>query len=387
MKHLPSEYAGLVFVDPRPFVEKLMPLVAMTGQSLPMDQLQRLKQVRTVAAAFGFDHGKMRETDFVAMPRMNAEEKLERRALGAADANTFLYAASRLHWPENMLSSPAPATAGLPAALEQLRAALKARGVAQNDVREAFGEELEVVGAWPPDSHWPVLQATLPVKDAVRARKIAEALTSVEVGATPWTRSEKNGATFYSAQPFGGIFPLHLAIAVSDRIIYAGSDAATIEAALTRTEPPAGVMEKSAVFQDAVKQVPAGNSAFNYVDTRLLFERADAALRPLLLMGATFYPALSKNVDLAKLPPPEAIAKHLSPIVMSQLRRQRLHHGVDRASHFSGGDDRIGWSGRRIVCLFSGSAQSPANFPRRRFSPCPRRHLRLAARGRSKWSP
>jgi hypothetical protein len=27
------------YFDPRPFVEKLIPLVAMTGQSLPMDQL------------------------------------------------------------------------------------------------------------------------------------------------------------------------------------------------------------------------------------------------------------------------------------------------------------------------------------------------------------
>jgi hypothetical protein len=35
-------------------------------------------------------------------------------------------------------------------------------------------------------------------------------------------------------------------------------------------------------------------------------------------MGATFYPNLSKNVDMAKLPPAQAIAKHLSPIVMSQ---------------------------------------------------------------------
>ena len=35
-------------------------------------------------------------------------------------------------------------------------------------------------------------------------------------------------------------------------------------------------------------------------------------------MGAAVYPALGKDVDLAKLPPSEAIAKHLSPIVMSQ---------------------------------------------------------------------
>jgi len=35
-------------------------------------------------------------------------------------------------------------------------------------------------------------------------------------------------------------------------------------------------------------------------------------------MGGTIYPALSKSIDLTKLPPPEVIANHLSPIVMSQ---------------------------------------------------------------------
>ena len=317
-KHLPNDYAGLVYVDPRPFVEKLMPIVAMTGQALPIDQLRRLKEVRTVAAAFGFDHGKMRETDFVAMPQMSVPEKLERRLLGAAAADTFFYFASHVLWPKNMLSRSAPLPLGLPAALQQLTIALKARGIAENDLRAAFGEELEIVGDWLADSRWPALQATLPVKDAVRARKIAEALTSVEIAGAPWTRSEKNGATFYSAQPFGGIVPLHLAIAVSDQMIFAGSDATAIEAALKRAASPAGELEKSAVFRDASKEVPAGECAFSYVDTRLLFERADAAVRPLLLMGAAFYPAWGKNIDPAKLPPPEAIAKHLSPIVMAQ---------------------------------------------------------------------
>ena len=103
----------MIFLDPRPFVEKLMPLVAMTGQSLPMDQLQRLKQVRSVAAAVGFDHGKMRETDFVAMPQVGAEEKLKRPLLGTAGADTFLYSASRVHWSDDLLAQSAPAAVGL----------------------------------------------------------------------------------------------------------------------------------------------------------------------------------------------------------------------------------------------------------------------------------
>jgi hypothetical protein len=318
LKHLPGEYGGMIFLDPRPFVEKLMPVVAMTGQSLAMNQLAQLKQVRSVAATLGFDHGKMRETDFVAMPLVGAEEKLARRSLAGAGANTFLYSASRIHWPENTFSPSTPAAGGMPAIVQQLMNALTARGMALNDLREAFGEELEIVGDWPTDARWPTLQATLPVKDAARARKIAEALTSVEIAGAAWTRREKDGATVYSVQPLGGFVPLSPAIAVSDKIMCAGSDAASVEAAVSTVARPAGGLEKSALFRDAAKQVPEADSGFNYVDTRLLFERADAAVRPLLLMSATFYPALGKNIDPAKFPPAEAIAKHLSPIVMSQ---------------------------------------------------------------------
>jgi hypothetical protein len=318
VKHLPRAYAGMIFLDPRPFVEKLMPLVAMTGQSLATDQLQRLKQVQSLAATVGFDRGKMRETDFVAMPQVSPDKKLQRPLLGAAGTNAFLYSASRVHWSDNLLASSAPAAVGLPALVQQFTAAMKARGISLEDLRQAFGEELEIVGDWPVDSHWPTLVATLPVNDAARATKIVEALTSVAIGGAPWTRNEQNGTTFYSAQPFGGFVPVHPAIAVSDKFMFASSDLAALESARGRLAQPAGELEKSATFHDAAAQVPTAESAFNYVDTRLLYERFDAAARPLLLMGATFYPALGKTSDLSKLPPPEAIAKHLSPIVMSQ---------------------------------------------------------------------
>ena len=317
-RHLPADYAGMLYVDPRPFVKKLVPLLAMTVPSLPLNQLERLRQVESVASAIGFDKGKMRETDYVAMPRVGAEKTLRRTLLGAAGTNTVLYSLSRVHWSDKALSSSAPATTGLPALVGQFASALRARGISPDDLRQAFGEELEVVGDWAAEAHWPTFFITLPVNDGARARKIAEALTSVEVASTPWTRTEKNGVLFYSAQPFGGFVPVNPAIAVSDKVMLAGSDLAAVENVLTRMAKPAGELEKSATFHDAAALVPPADSAFNYVDTRLLFERADALLRPLLLMGATFYPALGKTVDMTKFPPPEAIAKHLSPIVMSQ---------------------------------------------------------------------
>jgi hypothetical protein len=317
-RHLPSEYAGMLYVDPRPFVQKLVPLIAMTGQSLALNQLERLRQVQSVASAIGFDKGKMRETDYVAMPRLGAEKKPTRTLLGAAGFNTFLYSLSRVHWWDKALSSSAPATTGLPALVGQFASALTARGISPGDLRQAFGEELEVVGDWAADAHWPTLLVTLPVNDMPRARKIAEALTSVEIVGTPWRREETKGAVFYHAQPLGGFVPVNPAIALSGKIMLAGSDLAAVESALAKMAKPANELEKSATFHDAAALVPPADAAFNYVDTRLLFERADAAVRPLLLMGATFFPALGKDADVAKLPPQEVITKHLSPIVMSQ---------------------------------------------------------------------
>ena len=295
-KHLPAAYAGMIFLDPRPFVEKLIPLVAMTGQSLSMDQLQRFKEVRNVAVAVGFDHGKLRETDFVAMPQLGAEKRLEQPLLGTAGAETFLYSASRVHWSENLLAQSAPAAVGLPALVRQFIAAMSTHGISLDDLRTAFGEELEVVGDWPAEAHWPTLIATLPSKDVSRGRKIVEALTSVEIAGAAWKRSDENGATVYSAEPFGGLVSVRPAIAVSDAMVIVGSDAAAVEAALGRFAQPEKKLEKSAIFREAVAQVAPAETAFNYVDTRLLYERVDAALRPFLLMGAASYPGSGRRL-------------------------------------------------------------------------------------------
>ncbi|MGI8891426.1 MAG: hypothetical protein ACR2G0_11670 [Chthoniobacterales bacterium] len=318
-KHLPQDFAILLFLDPRPFVEKLSPLIAMTGHSLALDQLQRFRQMRTMTAAIGFDHGKMRETDFVAMPSMGAAgPRLRRPLLGAAGTNTFLYSVSLIHWTNNLQAPAAPAALGLPTLVRQITAVMNARGISQEDWRQAFGDELEIAAAWPTDSHWPSLVAALPVKEVEKARKIAEALTSVEIAGAPWNQATHDDAIFFNSQPFGDFIPIRPALALTKNFMLAGSDLATVEATLNRLAQPPDELQKSALFHEAFIKVSRGENAFSYVDARLLYQRLDAAARPLLAMGASFYPALTQTVNSTGLPPPEAIAKHLSPIVMSQ---------------------------------------------------------------------
>lgn len=316
-KQLPTSYAGMFFVDPQPFVRRLMPLLTLTGNSAT-DRLQQLKEVRCVAGTMGFEHGKMHEATYVGMPQRHPGEKLQRPALATVSKDAFFYSASLTSWPAPWRVSGGSPLATLPPFLQQVAAALGNAGISQQDFDAAFGDELEFVGNWPQEAHWPQISALLPVKDAARARKILDALAGSDLFGASWTRSENNGVSYLTMSGFGGFIPVNPTIALSDRMLVIGSDSATVNAAVAPKSAPGDLLEKSDAFRTAEKLVPAGESAFNYIDTRLLFERADAGVRPLLLMSATIYPALGKSMDLSKLPPPDAIAKHLSPIVMSQ---------------------------------------------------------------------
>ena len=317
-KHLPADFAAMVFLNPQPFVEKLLPLITMAGQSIPPRQLEMLKSIRSVTGAIGFDRGKMRETDFVAMPRVGQAKKLARAVLGAAGTDTLFYSASQIQWPDQVVSPASVMSGGFSTLLNQLSAGFKTHGVTMDDLPAAFGSQFEAICSWPAEARFPTLIATLPIADAARARKIVDGLTSQPVGSGEWTHEEKDGATVFTVQPFGAQLPLSAAIVITEKSIYLGTDASAIETLRARIAKPAGELERSARFHNAVAQVPEGDCAFNYVDTQLVWERLDSTLRPLLAVGATLYPALSNGADLASIPPPEVITKHLSPIVMSQ---------------------------------------------------------------------
>ncbi len=315
-KNLPSSYDGMFFLDPKPFLEKLLPVLAMAGQSPAAEQW--LKEVSSVAGSLGFTDGKMHEVLFLGMPQRKPERKITRPSLASASKETFFYSASISHWPEQWKMAGTAPQPALPPFLQQVSTALSKAGVTQGDLSAAFGDETEIIGTWPTDAHWPVISVTLPVRDAARARKIADAIATVLLAGSSWTRTEKEGVAYYATEGFGGFVPMRPTFTVSDKQLIAATDIAAIESALTQKSSGAGELQKSAAFHQAEARIPAGDVGFNYIDPGLLFTRADAALRPLLLMSATIYPALGKKIDASKLPPAEAIIKHLSPIVMSQ---------------------------------------------------------------------
>jgi hypothetical protein len=71
-------------------------------------------------------------------------------------------------------------------------------------------------------------------------------------------------------------------------------------------------------FKAADGAVGTPHQSFTYLDTAQLYTKLDAALRPMLIMGAAFVPSIAQTVDLNRVPPAEVITRHLSPIVVSQ---------------------------------------------------------------------
>jgi hypothetical protein len=91
------------------------------------------------------------------------------------------------------------------------------------------------VGEWPANSHWPSLVATLPVKDPTKANRILSVITTSNEDPAAWKHQEKDGVQYFSTRSGGQFFSLSPTIGLSDRMLVAGPDAESVEAAMKRS--------------------------------------------------------------------------------------------------------------------------------------------------------
>jgi len=314
MKHMPASYALLFYLQPKALSENLVSLRNAMGVSA--DQNGVVDQIRSICAATRFDKGKIRDVLFVGMAKPQSTQKLTQSSLALGTSETFLYLATLLN-PDRLAGIN---QSGLPVGswLQKVFDATTRAGVTVDDWKTAFDMELGSLADWPPNSRWPSIITTLPVKDPVRANKIANVLTHAIDEDVPWTKTEKNGVAYFYMQSPAALFAITPTIALSNQVLIAGLDSVSVESAINRSMKSSAGLADSVAYKSAVRAVPPPTDAVVYVDTALLYSRLDAALRPMLLMSAAFMPAISDYVDVGKLPPPEIVIKHLSPIVSSQ---------------------------------------------------------------------
>ncbi|HST29824.1 MAG TPA: hypothetical protein VLK27_03175 [Chthoniobacterales bacterium] len=314
MAHMPANYALLFYLQPKGISQKLAKLRSAIGAVGGQNDV--VDQIRSVCGATRFDSGRMRDVLFVGMTQTQPDRKLSRSSLYLGTADTFLYLATLIN-PERLggINQAAWPTGTW---LQKVFDAAQRAGVTIDDWKAAFDLELGSLADWPQGSRWPSIIATLRVKDFARASKLVDALTHAIDEDAVWTKTEKNGVAYFSMQTPAVLFAIAPTFALSNHALVVGLDSGSVESAINRSGQTSSGLANSPAYNTAAHAVPAPSGAFVYIDAGMLYSRLDAALRPMLLMSAAFMPAISDYVDVGKLPAPEIVAKHLSPIVSSQ---------------------------------------------------------------------
>src|SRR5436189_4939272 len=178
---------------------------------------------------------------------------------------------------------------GIGGAVQKILQAFSDNGITADDWKAAFGIELGSLADWPSSAHWPSLLLTLPVLDMTKAGKIVEAATQADENAI-WTHTEKDGVRYFSMQSPGNLIAITPTIALSNRILIAGFNPVSVEEAAKRSGGTASALADSPIYKGAERLLPAPTNFFAYIATALVYSRLDAALRPMLLMAASFMP-------------------------------------------------------------------------------------------------
>jgi hypothetical protein len=309
----PSNYVAFFYLQPKTFSQRLAALRAAVGSTPAPGEGTMLEKMRCITGSMQFENGKIHDVLFLGMPKLEHDATLTRASLSLGTKETFLYLAMLLNLGEKMDTLNQAATfAGT-----KMFQTLSDSGITAADWKAAFGIELGSLADWPPSAHWPSLLVTVPVADAAKAGKIVEALLHGDEEAT-WTQIEKDGVRYFSKQSMTSFVAITPTIALSDRILIAGLNPVSVEEAIKRGGSGSFELADSQTYNAAARLLPAPTNFFAYIDTALLYSRLDASLRPMLLMAAAFVPAVAGSIDPGKLPAPEVITKHLTPIVSSQ---------------------------------------------------------------------
>jgi len=312
---MPASNALLVYFQPKTLFERL----AAARQSAGNDQPLVFDQIRSFCLATRFDGGKLHDVTFMGMPREQQKIELTRSSLTLASRAAILYAASVIDFSKQIaILFPTGQSNPLGPAAQKVSDALAAAGIGAADWEAAFSPEFGMISEWPEQMRWPSLVISAPVKDQARAKKIIDALIGGVSDGAQLEQADRDGTHYWYSGAGSGTFSIRPVMALSDRVWVTGLDSASVEATVQRAQKPEPDLSDTDNYRRAVQLVPKPTHVFTYVDPAQIYSRIDATVRPILLMGAAFLPAANDYADLSKVPPPETITKHLSPIVFSQ---------------------------------------------------------------------
>lgn len=308
---LPPDADALLVAEP----ERLPVLLGVLAPAAPHLPAPAPKS-RPIAWAVKLDRSLLRDTLFLpGVPP--AATPLTARTHVLLGAETLFYGAFLLPAP---LEVPPPIAPLLTLLTSSPSLALAGETLSAADFTAAFGPECAVLLDWPPEAEAPAICFVLGIRDARRAAQVVETITGGTDDTETWLRQEEAGMALHRApaDPKTGAAP---ALAILADTIVLGANAAPVRATAARLLLGPGSSGDAPARAELANASGSATEAIARLDFRRLFERSYETFRPFLRMSLAFSPVTGSYLDPEKLPPAEAIARHLAPTLYTQTAR------------------------------------------------------------------
>jgi hypothetical protein len=321
LQHLPDGPDNVMFLRPGMLAEKASSFALMLNPTADVSQMDSLKKVDAVSFALKLDGEEMRDAAYIVRAlgaEAGEDTPLAKDSLKLSSSDTVVATSGRIQSMGAMqMPDPRSDPWGVLQLLESYLKTFQDQGLGLEQLSQAFGPETGFVLDWPSGAMIPTPLAMVDVRDPAKARKFLDTLATLQIGAgVNFNRQDQGGISFYSLPQTGiGFFPLQITLGLTDKGVIGALEMDAVKQAGKRWDTGGAGLEETDGYKKAAALVQVPTLSFTYVDTKAIFERLYGLFRGVASMG--FVPHLSEYVDIAKLPVPETISRHLSPIVAS----------------------------------------------------------------------
>lgn len=329
IKRLPEKHDTLAYVFAPPLTKMLLTVVEQSGTKLPPDTREQLASLKALGATTVIADGQVKDTIFGLSAAGWAPGKISLRSLGFTTSETLMYFTSMLRFPEEPKPADAeakdkdkpasPRRAQEPVA--KLLAEMEAAGFPLKDVKEAIQNEASLQLDWPNGAPWPSPILSVELKDRALVQRLidrAVAKAGPQKG-QEWKIKVEDGVEYRSLVAVPNSKPVTPTIAITDKHVLFGINPTEVRSAVVRSRNASSTrLDATPAYKDAIGGATPDQTLM-YVDLRGLFQKAYGMARG-FAPALSDTPAVTKSVDLDKLPNTESIARHLVPLVLTTER-------------------------------------------------------------------
>jgi hypothetical protein len=318
LQHLPPAADSIFFLRPALLADQAASFALMLNPTADTHAADAIKKIDSVGLALKLDGDVMRDALYVVKSAPADETPLARDSLKLSSQDTIILTSARLgtSGPAQLPDAKSDPS-GLLSLLNSYVKIFADQGLHSQQYDQAFGPESGFILDWPSAAVIPTPLVTLDVRDPKLARKFLDTLATLPLAAgVEFTHQDAGPISLYTLPSTGiGFFPIQVTLGLTDKTVIAALSVDSVKQAALRQNAHASGLDATEGYKKAAALVSAPTTSFVYVDVNAVFGRIYGLFRGVATMG--FIPHLSEYIDLGKLPAPETITRHLTPIVAS----------------------------------------------------------------------